>query len=173
MKLFASIVIAGMLSGLGVSLLAFQGRIFEADEGPAMVPGGDQKAEWTFARFHYTMGNGFGGFRGFQRWAADYPKSDRQFEQGVRRLTRLHTRPLEQVVDATNDDLYNWPWIYVEDGGAWNLSEAQASRLREYLLRGGFMFADDSHGDYEWEVLNAWPGNDLSREAHRRFRGSG
>ena len=153
MKLLPSIVIAGLLSGLSAGLLAFQGRVFEEeDEASPALPSNHQKAEWTFARFHYRMRNEFGGgFRGFQRWAADYPKSDRQFEQGVRRLTRLHTRALEQVVDADTDELYNWPWIYVEDGGAWNLSEAQASRLREYLLRGGFMFADDSHGDYEWE----------------------
>ena len=143
-------------SALGVKcLLAFQGRVFEEeDEASPALPSNHQKAEWTFARFHYRMGNEFGGgFRGFQRWAADYPKADRQFEQGVRRLMRLHTRALEQVVDADTDELYNWSWIYVEDAGWWNLSEAQASRLREYLLRGGFMFADDSHGDYEWETF--------------------
>ena len=137
-----------------MSLLAFQGPFIDEEEGPSFVPDGTQKGEWTFARFHYRVGNEFGGFRGFQRWAADYPKSDRQFEQGVRRLTRLQTRRLEQVVDAHSDDLYNWPWIYVEDPGGWNLSEPEATRLRQYLLRGGFMFADDSHGDYEWETLS-------------------
>lgn len=151
MKILPCIVVAGLVSALSISLLAFQGPLIEEEEPPAMVPGGDKPAEWTFARFHYRVNNEFGGFRGFQRWAADYPKSDRQFEQGVRRLTRLQTRRLEQVVDANSDDLYNWPWIYVEDAGGWNLSEAEAARLRQYLLRGGFMFADDSHGDYEWE----------------------
>ena len=48
-----------------------------------------EKAEWTFARFHYDLNSQFGSFR-FQRWGADYPKSDRQFTVGVRRLTRLH-----------------------------------------------------------------------------------
>lgn len=153
MKLPSCFVIAILASALSISLLAFQGPLIEEEDAPTMVPGGDRPAEWTFARFHYRMGNGYGGFRGFQRWAADYPKSDRQFEQGVRRLTRLQTRRLEQVVDANSDDLYNWPWIYVEDGGWWDLSEPEAARLREYLLRGGFMFADDSHGDYEWDTF--------------------
>src|SRR3972149_5746890 len=84
--------------------------------------------------------------RGFQRWAADYPKSDRQFVMGVRRLTRLDARSIEQVVDAHSDELYDWPWVYVEDPGGWRLSEQEAARLREYLLKGGFMFLDDSHG---------------------------
>jgi hypothetical protein len=111
-----------------------------------------EKAEWTFARFRYDLGYQYGRF-GFQRWAADWPKADRQFILGVRRLTRLQTRSTEQVVDANSDDLYNWPWIYIEDAGGWRLTESQAARLREYLLRGGFLMADDSHGDSEWQVL--------------------
>ena len=113
-----------------------------------------EKAEWTFVRFHYDLGFEFGRFR-FQRWAADYPKSDRQFVVGVRRLTRLQARSTEHVVDAKSDELYQWPWLYVEDAGAWRLSQEQADRLREYLLRGGFLMMEDSHGDYEWEALAA------------------
>ena len=113
-----------------------------------------EKAEWTFARFHYDLDSKFGRFR-FQRWAADYPKSDRQFTVGVHRLTRLHARSTEHVIDAKSDDIYDWPWLYVEDAGAWHLSEEQAARLREYLLRGGFLMIDDSHGDYEWQTFVA------------------
>jgi hypothetical protein len=111
-----------------------------------------EKAEWIFARFHYDLE--FGGFR-FQRWAADYPKSDRQFVVGVRRLTRLQARSTEHVIDAKSDDLYDWPWLYVEDAGAWHMTEEQGARLREYLMRGGFLMVDDSHGDYEWRNLLA------------------
>jgi hypothetical protein len=111
-----------------------------------------EKAEWTFVRFRYDLGQQYGRY-GFQRWAADYPKADRQFIPGVRRLTRVEARSTEQIEDADSDELYDWPWIYIEDAGGWRLSAAQAARLREYLLRGGFLFADDSHGDYEWSVL--------------------
>jgi hypothetical protein len=109
----------------------------------------NEKAEWTFARFRYDLGDEFGFYR-FQRWAADYPKADRQFILGVKRLSRVQSRSTEQVVDADSDDLFNWPWIYIEDAGAWRLSERQAARLREFLLRGGFLMVDDSHGDQEW-----------------------
>ncbi len=113
-----------------------------------------EKAEWVFARFHYDLDYQFGRFR-FQRWAADYPKSDRQFVTGVRRLTMLQARSTEHVVDGKSDDIFSWPWLYVEDPGAWRLSEQQAARMREFLLRGGFLMADDSHGDYEWGVVLA------------------
>src|ERR1700689_2678862 len=57
----------------------------------------NEKAEWTFARFHYDLDFGYGRFR-FQRWAADYPKSDWQLTVGVTRLTLLQARSKEAVV---------------------------------------------------------------------------
>lgn len=120
----------------------------------------NEKAEWIFTRYHYDMDMQFGRFH-FQRWAADYPKSDRQFVLGVNRLTRLQARTTEHVVqpidssqkDAPRDDIYDYPWLYAEDPGAWVMTPAQAKRLREYLDRGGFFMLDDSHGQFEWETL--------------------
>jgi hypothetical protein len=142
-----------LLLSFASGLLAYQRRgigAYQDDDEGEMPIGLKQKAEWTFARYHYNVG---GGFRGFRRWAADYPKSDRQLVEGVVRLTRIDTHVAEQVVDATSDEIYNWPWIFVEDPGAWVISQSEADRLRAYLLRGGFMFFDDTHGDYEWENL--------------------
>ena len=86
-------------------------------------------------------------------WTIDYPKADRQFVQGVRRLTRIHTRSVEQVVDLIRDEIYNWPWIYAVEVGHWALTDDQAKKLRDYLLRGGFLMTDDFHGTYEWEIF--------------------
>src|SRR5690348_2335912 len=106
--LLAGLLLLAFASGL----LAYQrrgaGSDHEEDEEDMPI-GARQKVEWTFARFHYDMA--YGGFRGFQRWAADYPKSDRQLVEGVVRLTRINTHVAEQVVDAHSDDIYNWPWI--------------------------------------------------------------
>ena len=89
-------------------------------------------------------------------WGTDFPKADRQFVQGVRRLTRIHTRSAEQVIDLEDgDDLYYWPWLYAVEVGQWNLSDAQCQKLRDYLLRGGFLMVDDFHGGYEWEIFMA------------------
>jgi len=151
--LFSTLLFLGLTSGL----LAYQRRGlagFQRDSDEEDMPiGAGHRVEWTFARFRYNVG--YGSFRGFQRWAADYPKSDRQLVEGVVRLTRLDTRVGEQIVDAHSDDIYNWPWIFIEDAGAWDLSQAEADRMRTYLLRGGFMFFDDTHGDYEWDTMMA------------------
>src|SRR5579884_114633 len=71
--LLAALLFLSFTSGL----LAYQRRGFgqyEDDDEAEMPIGARQKVEWTFVRFHYDMA--YGGFRGFQRWAADYPKSD-------------------------------------------------------------------------------------------------
>ena len=47
------------------------------------------------------------------------------------------------------DEVYNWPWLYAVQVGEWGLTEAQAKKLRDYLLRGGFFMADDFHGSEE------------------------
>ncbi|MBI4876378.1 MAG: DUF4159 domain-containing protein [Acidobacteria bacterium] len=152
-----------LVSLLG-TLYAFQqfGRrgMFREEESPLLQPAdAGEKTEWAFARLRYPSsgrsgrGGGYFGYR--SSWATDAPKADRQFVQGVRRLTRLHTRSVEQVVDLDSDEIFNWPWIYAVEVGHWGLTDAHCAKLREYLLRGGFLMADDFHGTYEWEVFMA------------------
>ena len=75
------------------------------------------------------------------------PRADRHFVAGLRRLTRVHVRSVEQPVNLDDgDDVYNWPWLYAVEVGHWNLTDAQAKKLREYLLRGGFFMCDDFRG---------------------------
>ena len=81
------------------------------------------------------------------------PKAERQFVQGVRRLTRIHARSVEEVVNLDTDEIFNWPWIYAVEVGHWDLSDAQCAKLREHLLRGGFLMVDDFHGTREWEIF--------------------
>ncbi|SPF45800.1 conserved hypothetical protein [Candidatus Sulfopaludibacter sp. SbA4] len=81
------------------------------------------------------------------------PRADRHFVQAVRRLTRLHVRSVEQPVNLDDGAVYDWPWLYAVQTGHWQLTDAQAKSMREYLLRGGFFMADDFWGEGEWEVF--------------------
>ncbi len=127
----------------------------EEDDHIAVPPGAYEKTEWAFARLMYPSGRFAGYTREVGSWPTDYPKADRQFVQGVRRLTRLHTRSSEQVIDFNGDEIYNWPWIYAVEVGHWDLTDEQCHKLRDYLLRGGFLMTDDFHGSGEWEVFMA------------------
>jgi hypothetical protein len=108
----------------------------------------DEQTEFQFARLRYMtpFRSGFA----FYRWGTDAPKSERQFMQGVRRLTRLHVRSVEQVVNLDDQSTFDYPWMYAVEVGYWYLNDEQAAKLREYLLRGGFLMTDDFHGTPEW-----------------------
>ncbi len=133
----------------------------EYDDFP-LPPDYSQKTEWTRARLRYPDIYGYpnrrltmqGGrpFPGY--WTMDYPRSDRHLMAGVRRLTRIDARSVEQVVefDGTGE-VYNWPVLYGVEVGHWRLPDEQAARMREYLLRGGFFMCDDFHGDEEWAIF--------------------
>ena len=151
-----------LVGSLGVVMVALGAFGFQAsfrqfpylEDDPAPVPpDAYEKTEWAFARLMYPSGP-YGRW-GRGSWPTDYPKADRQFVQGVRRLTRIHTRSSEQVVDLDSDEIFNWPWIYAVEVGHWSLTDAQCMKLREYLLRGGFLMVDDFHGTWEWEVFMA------------------
>jgi hypothetical protein len=122
---------------------------FNDDDSPAPLPlDAAEKTEWAFARLIYPSGR-FYGLRGY--WTIDSPKADRQFSQGVRRLTRIHTRSKEEFVSLDKDEVFKWPWLYAVETGHWQLTDDNCKKLREYLLRGGFLMTDDFHGTVEWE----------------------
>ena len=106
-----------------------------------------EKTEFAFGRLRYRSNRGrWGG----ARWGIDANKSERQFIQGLRRLTRVHARSVEQILDVDSDEMFNWPWMYGVGIGDWVLSDSQAARLREYFKRGGFFMVDDFHNEMEW-----------------------
>jgi hypothetical protein len=122
-----------------------------------LTPDWQEKTEFAFARLMFPPGplNGYRGrdaewHQGISLWTQDYPRADRHFSQAVRRLTRVHTRSVEQPVNLDEGDAYDWPWLYAVQVGEWGLTDAQGRALREYCLRGGFFMADDFHGTEEW-----------------------
>ena len=93
-----------------------------------LPPDWQQATEWTRARLRYPSFLAPHGIPdGNRRWTIDYPRSDRHLLQGIRRLTRIDTRSVEQIVDLDGeDDVYNWPSLYAVEVGYWNLTDQQA-----------------------------------------------
>jgi hypothetical protein len=151
-----------------VSLYALQQPFHEfpgVEYSPGEIPlpaDYQENTEWAFARLMFPGGGLDDGYyprfqgdyrRGLSLWTQDYPRADRHFSLAVRRLTRVHVRSVEQVVDLDSTEVFNWPWIYAVQVGEWGVTEPEALVLREYLRRGGFLMADDLHGQYEWDVF--------------------
>ncbi len=166
----ATVGIAWGLGSLGM-LFAFQRPWHEVpgveyNEFPLPADYQD-KTEWQFARLIYPPSSRFrqwrrrfsgGDYRmGRSNWTIDYPRSDRHFSAALARLTRVHARSVEQVIDLLDpefpNDVYNYPWLYAVEVGHWELTDEQAKKLRDYLDRGGFLMVDDFHGTEEWQVF--------------------
>src|SRR5690606_11229497 len=54
--------------------------------------------------------------------------------------------PDPHVRAILDDDLFDFPYAYIVEAGGMYLSEAEATRLADYLLRGGFLHIDDFWG---------------------------
>ena len=127
-----------------------------------MVPG-----EWTFARLMYPTTHlridwqsefkrGFDWREGNTNWTIDYPRSDRHLAMAIRRLTRIDGRSAEQPINLdSDDDVFNYPWLYAVEVGHWELNDHEIAKLREFFDRGGFFMCDDFHGTDEWNVFVA------------------
>jgi len=85
-------------------------------------------------------------------WMQDWPAAETHFLGGIERLTRIDAGP-GVTVDLFTEDVFDYPWLYVTQAGYWDLSEPEIDTLRRYLLRGGFLVADDFFGEREWLIF--------------------
>jgi hypothetical protein len=154
--------LAALLVGLclvGVALAdplpwrQYQGVEYDGDY--ELPPDYREPAEWVFGRLMYPQrGWGSQWLYGGTSWTIDYPRGDRHIAALVRRLSVIDARSVEQPVNLDDgDDVFNWPWLYAVEVGQWDLTDEQAAKLREYLLRGGFLMVDDFHGPLQWEIF--------------------
>lgn len=152
------------LAGASLLVLSFAGFAqrfrFDEPEEEAPRPNFPSQAEFHFIRVEYTdlpeyhrrwsyaSRNGTGA--GW--WLVDWPDADDHFSTGVERLTRIATGDPRHL-RLTDERLFEYPWIYATQTGWWGLTDAETKRLREYLLRGGFIVVDDFWGEEQWEVF--------------------
>jgi len=115
------------------------------------VPRGFESDVFTFARIRYSsrsMGRG-------NRWSNDFPDSDWNFSYRLNELTTLRVDPNGRVLELTDPDLFDYPFIFMNGVGTLEFSADEADCLRRYLLRGGFLMVDDFWGEPEWQNMAA------------------
>jgi hypothetical protein len=159
-------MILGVSCALTVAALS-QGR---RSRLPDQMPDAGPNAEFYFLRMEYTdmaggSGRSFGGGYGRGWWMQDYPRAELHFTEGLRRLTRIDIGEGRHA-PLTDDRIFEYPWIYATQVGYWYLSDAETTRLREYIDRGGFLVVDDFWGLAEWDVFQeamgrAFPGRPI------------
>jgi Domain of unknown function (DUF4159) len=101
---------------------------------------------FQFARLRYP-----GGIPDYiKNWYTDYPAMDDHLTILLGRLTGIDVMG-PAVVDTSSTDIFQYPLVYSVEPEQMVLKAKDISNLREYLARGGVWFADDFHGDEEFD----------------------
>ena len=150
-----ALVLALIAVGGAVSLAQRFGGVFEGAGAGIRVPPKDFSdgrftiCKWMF-RSNRSEPSGIG-------WSTDYPFGEinlltRLSELTKTRVSRDHGGELNYwVVRLTDDQLFECPLLLGSDVGTAALSDAEAQRLRQYLLKGGFLWVDDFWGTRAWD----------------------
>lgn len=138
-----------ILGGLvGVAAAAAAQQLRRVPELPTSVPPGHN---FYFTRAAYTdLWSDFGRGRGGGAWTTDWPRADRHFLIGLKRLTNIDAYDGENAIPLDDPALRRHPLIYAVEVGRMNLTGPEVAGLRDYLLAGGMLFVDDFWGTREW-----------------------
>jgi len=89
-------------------------------------------------------------------WRTDYPYAEINLTTRLSELTTTRVSrdgdgsPNHFVVRLTDDALFNCPLTVASDVGTLGFEPGEAERLRDYLLKGGFLWVDDFWGTLAW-----------------------
>ena len=90
-------------------------------------------------------------------WFVDYPRADENLSARLSEVTRItigrdtRGRPRHMVATASDPDLDLCPFVMMSEPGGAYFDRDEAEGLRTYLLKGGFLWADDFWGTYAWD----------------------
>jgi hypothetical protein len=94
-------------------------------------------------------------------WMTDYPQADQNLPYRFSELTKA---PVSRdaagnlnhaIVGLSDDALYRCPIVIMQEVGSLYLDDDDAAHLRDYLLKGGFLWVDDFWGEYAWRIWDA------------------
>jgi hypothetical protein len=91
-------------------------------------------------------------------WATDYPYAGINLMTRVSELTKTPISrdaqgdPNYWVVSATDPAMFRCPYVMAADVGTLQFSAVEVERMREYLLKGGFLWVDDFWGTLAWQM---------------------
>jgi hypothetical protein len=115
-----------------------------------LLPNIPYDGRFTFARVKFEPIGGGDGWRGRDaKWDHDYAKGERNFQRILHEITAIRPRLRETNVFTLDDpELMKFPVAYLCEPGFWTLTEKEATGLRTYLQKGGFIIFDDFAGQH-------------------------
>jgi hypothetical protein len=114
----------------------------------------DYDGSFQFCRVVFRQGYGDGG-----DWSVDFPRADENLSIRLSELTKTPVGqdagvPRHLLVSLREPEtLSHCPFIMMTEVGSMSLDDVEAANLRTYLLKGGFLWADDFWGEFAWSVF--------------------
>jgi hypothetical protein len=109
-------------------------------------------------RFHYCRAVYSSGWEGRGgSWRTDYPNADINMSVRLSELTKINVSrnasgdPNHLLIRMGSDEMFQCPLIILSAPGSAIIQPQEAARVREYLLKGGVLWTDDSWGSYQWQ----------------------
>jgi len=153
------IFILGGLALLVIASLTYAQQIFVGGGGRFRFNGRFATLEDFDGSFLYCRGfyRSVRGEAGGQGWSTDYPGADNNFSIRLSELTRVSVKwdptrqPIHVVVRLNDAALNRCPMLFMEDVGTIQFSDSEIRGLRDYLMKGGFLWVDDFWGSVAWD----------------------
>ena len=127
-----------------------QERQAEQDEMAKAINPSFKEDVFTFARLKFSEFERRGRFGRGRIWDDDAPEADLNLIYRLYQVTSLKIQPGLHFIDITPSDLSKYPFVYLAASGLLLLKDEEVTALRNYLLNGGFLMADDFWGDDQW-----------------------
>ncbi len=146
---FSRATFFALLFGLQSQVSLAQAPIPPANNGVTL----SSAQAFTFVRVQWEGGRsgfGFSGRGNGPLWAHDFPTAEQNLYTALAALTSVPLTHENKIVTLQDDEIFNFPFLYICEVGYWTLAEKESARLTEYLARGGFLIVDDFRGGYEW-----------------------
>lgn len=93
------------------------------------------------------------------------PSSLPNLARALRERTPIPVDKIDEVrVSIMDENLFDYPFLYMNGHGNVAFTDAEVGRLRQYLLSGGFLFADDNYGmdeSFRREMARVFPDRKL------------
>jgi hypothetical protein len=136
----------------GLSFAQRFGVIEGAGAGIRIPPKDFNDGRFTICKWMFRSNRPEAGGIG---WSTDYPYGEINLLTRLSELTKVsvsrHAGNVNYwVVRLTDDQLFECPMLLGSDVGTAALSDAEVQRLRQYLLKGGFLWVDDFWGTAAW-----------------------
>jgi hypothetical protein len=123
------------------------GQFGREQRRPRLATADDFDGSWQLCRLTY-QGRG---------WSTDYPDADYNFSTRLAELTKTAVsrhptgEPRPVIVRPTDDALFRCGFVMLWQAESLYFSAEDATHVRDYLLKGGFIWSDDSWGSYAWD----------------------